>query len=1063
MEDEKKNPPKNSTKLKENQEEDEESEELEDDFHFCTGVDNENTTETDKKGNKLNHSSGESHLLSSSSGRLSTRRGAGGDGIRLIPRQFSTFEVLSVQETNWLVGVTLALLAMCVALGILMAVFAARSETRMIPFCDSSFYDINNATIPSSSSSSSNSSWGCLVREFPFSHSTGAAASSGTLSWTRIFSWEPQKGVWELHIQFSNAANVDLEGLIVQYRLDVWHDKLDEDEEGADRDAIIDQLVVPDVDTSLLSSGDDQEDEKIMTQTGDVPDPASLYMSKEGQIQVDCHRGEEMCRHSHVIVSPFDVWCSEDDCSTVCAAVTRFKTRLEFIDAFEIDAYSMPVKVEFVHFNEVAFPSFVGVYTAFSCVIWITVGLLIFKSFRAAPWREWVVAHKLGIAFGVVACMQVNFLAVAVAYKPAEIWIYATRWLLMAFGYILQQFFGLVIAHSYMCRSSERTLPFRVYRWKIPFVAFIAIPSLVFFLIGVSTDKQFIYLNVFGNGVAPTVSFYNTATSGYKVSEKETAAFLFFACLSLSWIMASSVWIIVLTVRVVRHLARLPYLTCRFRHLAVKTNLYFFVLVFVCDVLYITLTILFAPYIYISGMFANLLNPSVLLASLLSTIYVYLLVPAGISGHSIDAFLANTKGFDIADARLCILFASEAYEYHLGDTITEINAKAHNYTLLNVAFNEEHDTCGIVCRKGGKLVVAYRGTESRTNVKTDLKMEQTKIGNDWVKSARRRSSASVVTGRERLYDRLGRVADNVAHALGRSLGVHRGFWEVHMRGKEDIIAEICKHWSPADGAVYLTGHSLGGALASLLAFELSVKHDIPCVLYTFGCPRVGNKRFAKCFRMAVPLSYRVCMDGDVVTGFPKWNYRPHEENEVVIDNKGNLFVNLLGYEKALMTKSRRKVSSHYINAYQHAINAAIKVDHRLGIWLDMEEGHVKEDKELFLFKKDRVSLKYAFASVLPVAALSGQVLNASHSDVPKPVVGTPPVMSHIDDSSENPRRHTRLFEEFIAGSSSSTTTSSTDNMNDSDGEMLSISSNGELWDEEKGGRNKSIRTWTAND
>ena len=71
--------------------------------------------------------------------------------------------------------------------------------------------------------------------------------------------------------------------------------------------------------------------------------------------------------------------------------------------------------------------------------------------------------------------------------------------------------------------------------------------------------------------------------------------------------------------------------------------------------------------------------------------------------------------------------------------------------------------------------------------------------------------------------------------------------------------------------VWVTGHSLGGALASLastlIIYEGETSKD-DLMLYTFGQPRVGNYDYALAHDGLVPLSFRVTHYRDVVVHLP---------------------------------------------------------------------------------------------------------------------------------------------------------------------------------------------------
>jgi hypothetical protein len=65
--------------------------------------------------------------------------------------------------------------------------------------------------------------------------------------------------------------------------------------------------------------------------------------------------------------------------------------------------------------------------------------------------------------------------------------------------------------------------------------------------------------------------------------------------------------------------------------------------------------------------------------------------------------------------------------------------------------------------------------------------------------------------------------------------------------------------------ILLTGHSRGGALATLAAHELQQEGFLQVAVFTFGSPRIGDQGFAEACRFPV---YRFECEGDPVPLLP---------------------------------------------------------------------------------------------------------------------------------------------------------------------------------------------------
>ena len=116
-------------------------------------------------------------------------------------------------------------------------------------------------------------------------------------------------------------------------------------------------------------------------------------------------------------------------------------------------------------------------------------------------------------------------------------------------------------------------------------------------------------------------------------------------------------------------------------------------------------------------------------------------------------------------------------------------------------------------------------------------------------------------------------------SYGRHGYVHQGF----LQGLHSLWKSLYQSlWPFLDGRpVWFTGHSLGGALATL-AFERLQQNAF---MVNFGAPRVGNKTF--CERMTRP-AYRVVNNNDIVPHLPPGGFYQHHGELIYLDCHGQM-------------------------------------------------------------------------------------------------------------------------------------------------------------------------------
>jgi hypothetical protein len=193
----------------------------------------------------------------------------------------------------------------------------------------------------------------------------------------------------------------------------------------------------------------------------------------------------------------------------------------------------------------------------------------------------------------------------------------------------------------------------------------------------------------------------------------------------------------------------------------------------------------------------------------------------GLAARFSREFLASTT-FTWQTALSLALASKLAYA-----SPSEVRSTAiSTWGLSKCQFFEANDTQCFVCTTPDVALISFRGTES--------------IG-DW-------------------------LADLNARSHVRPFGaIHRGFYHAF----QDVRSQLQFALENLGGLpLLLTGHSLGGALATVAAAEWQGRYEIQGV-YTYGQPRCGNNKFNAFMNKHFGDSFhRFVNDDDIVTRVP---------------------------------------------------------------------------------------------------------------------------------------------------------------------------------------------------
>lgn len=113
--------------------------------------------------------------------------------------------------------------------------------------------------------------------------------------------------------------------------------------------------------------------------------------------------------------------------------------------------------------------------------------------------------------------------------------------------------------------------------------------------------------------------------------------------------------------------------------------------------------------------------------------------------------------------------------------------------------------------------------------------------------------------------------------------IHFGFAQAIDKVYDNIVHWINEQKLDGERNITCTGHSLGAALATIMASRLDANE-----LYTFGSPRIGNRDFVKEMKNDGIKHYRFVNNNDIVTKVPFPIRFVHHGELVYINHYGNI-------------------------------------------------------------------------------------------------------------------------------------------------------------------------------
>ncbi|MEH1941477.1 MAG: lipase family protein [Nostoc sp.] len=282
------------------------------------------------------------------------------------------------------------------------------------------------------------------------------------------------------------------------------------------------------------------------------------------------------------------------------------------------------------------------------------------------------------------------------------------------------------------------------------------------------------------------------------------------------------------------------------------------------------------------------------------------------------------KGFDAEMARKLAGLTQQAYkQFNLFSLKNNSQIfKLEDVYQLETEFAEKDIPFGFVASEAGSdnVYVIFRGTRRFVEWFKDANIELVTFNDSTNERSKRVEIKGEIADGVVQENQSSLIIPNIDNDFGFVTAGFRGIY-VSLRKK---LIEALNQKSP-NAKVFVTGHSLGGALATLAIPDIlkntHFKNPDNIVLYTFASPRCGDRNFAMSFQKLGVRHWRIANTEDFITTlpFPTGNVlKPAQsddlpEEELGIGGVAGVDKNpnpIFGFFKAMYDRTKRRMPDY---------------------------------------------------------------------------------------------------------------------------------------------------------